>query len=160
MTAPFIYESGTSGWTTTPFNLMSTELNSLASGNTALSSVGGTSGVFDQSNTGASLWGLVSFISGGSFTPAAPNYLEGWWNTKADNSGYEKTASNAAQSRAPDFVIPLIAAAYASSDVSMCQGGIVRIPSVPFKVFVRSQAGATMPASGNLIKLGLFDVQY
>lgn len=158
MASPFIWASGTSGWTTTPFNLLSTELNSLANGNTALSSVGGSSGVFDQSNTGGALWGIVSFIAGGAVTPAAPNYIAGWFNTKADNSAYEKTVSNATQQRTPDFVVPLIAAAYASSDVSM-SNGLVRIPAVPFKVIIWSQVGATLPASGNLIKLGMVEVQ-
>jgi hypothetical protein len=43
---------------------LSTELNGLASGNTAISSVGGASGVFGQAQTGGYIWGVLSFVAG------------------------------------------------------------------------------------------------
>ena len=147
------YAAGTGGFITTPFDLLTTELNSLASGNTALSSVGGTSGVFDQSNTGAYVWGVLSFVGGGTWTPGAGGYMHVWFLTKADGSNYSKYLANANQARKPDGVIGFLNTSHASGDVVESEG-YVQIPAVPFMVLARSVAGATAPASGNKIRLG------
>ena len=44
-TKDFLLDPGTNGFIATPFNLMTTELNSLVNTDRALSSVGGSSGV-------------------------------------------------------------------------------------------------------------------
>jgi hypothetical protein len=159
MATPFIYAAGTGGFTTTPFSLLTTELNSLASGNTALSSVNGTSGVFAQSNTGGAIWSIISFLAGGTFTASTPNYLAGWFVLQVDGTNYELTASNSTQPRAPDFVIPLIAGSYAANNPSAAQG-LVRLPAIPFKVILWSNVGAALPSSGNKIICGPVEVQY
>ena len=53
MATNFLWAPGTSnnGLLTSAFNLMTTEMNSLASNGTATSSVGGSSGLFTNSNT-------------------------------------------------------------------------------------------------------------
>lgn len=147
------YAAGTGGFVTAPYNLFTTELNTLASGNTAISSVGGTSGVFDQSNTGGYVWGVLSFVSGGTWTPAANGYIEGWWLGKDDATGYQKYLSNAAQARPADWVIGLLNTSHASGDV-VGADGLVRLPAHAHKVLTRSVAGATMPSSGNKIMVG------
>ena len=146
-----LWAPGTNGFITTPFAVLTGELNSLANGNTALSSVGGTSGVFTQSDTASGVWGQVSFYAGGAVTPSSGGYLAGWWVTKDDNSGYQLTVSNADQARAPDFRIPLLNTAYASGNLS---GVLVRLPAPDFKVLLRNVSGVALPSSGNKIMVG------
>jgi len=101
----------------------------------------------------------LSFLFGGSCTPAAPNYIFGWFVLKADDTNFEVMPSNAAAARDPDFVIPLLAAAYAANGLAPANG-LIRIPSFLWKVQVWSQVGATLPASGNKLILGTQEVDY
>ena len=65
MPTNFLQETG---FLTAPFNLMTTELNALGSGANGISSVGGTAGVFTQTNFGSGIYGAVHFKAGGAFT--------------------------------------------------------------------------------------------
>jgi hypothetical protein len=160
MATDFLEDSGTNGFIATPYNLMSTELNALANGNSAVSSAGGTSGVFSQSNSAHAIWAQLYFVSGGSFTPASPNYIAGWFLFSPDGgSTFEAAPSNADMARTPDFIIPLTAAAYASGNIAQASG-IVRVPWWSNKVQIVSHAGATLPATGNLIKAAPVAIQY
>jgi len=160
MATNFLYAAGTDGFIATPFNLLTTELNTLGSGNTVISSVNGTSGVFTQTNTASALWAILSFLAGGTFTPTGAPNLSGWFVLKADDSHYEKLVSNTAPPRAPDFVIPLFTSAYAANDISACQGGLVRLPAAPFEVLIQNNSGVSLPSSGNKIICGPVAVQY
>jgi hypothetical protein len=149
-----------SSFLVSPFNLMTTELNTLADANSATSSVGGSSGVFNQGNTSQGIWGVAHFKSGGAFTPAAGGYIAGWFLYSPDGgSTFEKVVSNTDMPRSPDFTIPLFNSAYASSDISQ-SSGIIRLPWWSWKLFVMSHAGASMPSSGNVIQLGSLAIQY
>ena len=160
MATNFLEAAGTNGFIATPFNLMSTELNALATINSAVSSVGGTSGVFTQTNYANAIWCEVYFVSGGAFTPVAPNYINGWFLFSPDGgTTFETTVSNTDMVRPPDFTIPLNLAAYASGNVAQASG-LVRAPWWSNKVFINSHAGATMPATGNLIKAAPVAIQY
>lgn len=158
MASPFKWASGTNGFTTAPFDVLTTELNSVSTGNTALSSVGGSSGLFSNSNTGRDIYGLVTFVSGGTFTPSANSYIEGWFLDQGDDTTPEKFVTNSAQARAADFIIRLHAAAYASGDTALCNGRRVVLSPIRFKVGVRV-LNATLPSSGNKIKVGGFEVE-
>jgi hypothetical protein len=156
----FLEAAGTNGFIATPFNLQSTELNALANGSSAVSSVGGTSGAFTQTNTANAIWGEIAFTAGGAFTPTAGGYIAGWFLYSPDGgTTYETAASNTDLPRSPDFIIPLMAAAYASGNIAQASG-IVRLPWWTFKVFTVNHSGATLPATGNLIKLGPVAIQY
>lgn len=160
MPTDFLQKTGTNGFLTTPFNLMSTELNTLANNTSATSSVGGTSGVFTQSSWGSGIWGVAHFLAGGSFTPTAGGYIACWFLYSPDGgSSFEKVVSNTDMPRSPDFTIPLYASAHASNDVVQ-SSGIIRMPWWSTKLFVVNHAGASLPSSGNLIKLGSVAVQY
>lgn len=150
MASDFLLDAGTSGFIATPFNLQSTELNALTNGSSAVSSVGGTSGVYTQSNFNNAQWFIPLFIAGGAFTPTAGGAISGWF-LFSDNGGtnFEKTVSNTALPRPPDFVIPLFASAYASGDRAF--GPIARGPWPSCKVLLINNAGATLPATGNLV---------
>lgn len=163
MATNFLETTGTNGFLTTPFNLLSTELNALATATpgVATSSVGGTSGVFTQTNFGSGIWGVVHFLAGGAFTPIAGAYIPGWFLYSPDGgTSFEKTSTGATADlpRPPDFIIPLFAAAYAANDIS--SSGIIRLPWWSCKVFVVNRAGANFPATGNLIKAASVAVQY
>ena len=123
MPTNFLHATGTNGFIVTPFSLMTTELNSLANGNTVVSSVGGTSGKFNQTNFGSAQIGRIWLTLGGNFgaTPAAGGNITGWWNFSTDGgTTFEDTNSNTAIPRPPDFIIPLVAAAY-SARRCLCQ---------------------------------------
>lgn len=147
------YAAGTGGFLTAPFDLLSTEMNALGNGSTALSSVGGASGVFDQSHTGGYVWGVLSFVSGGAWTPGVGGYMHVFFLTRADNAGFGKFLANAAQARRPDAVIAFLNTSHAAGEVVESEG-LVQIPAIPCRVLVRSVAGASMPATGNKLKLG------
>lgn len=146
-----LWAAGTNGFIATPYAVLTTELNSLANGNTALSSVGGSSGVFSQSNTASAVWARVSFYPGGAMTPTSGGYVAGWWICKDDDTNFQRTASNVDQARAPDFLIPLLASAYAAGELA---GAFARLPAVLHKAFIRNVSGVAFPASGNKIMVG------
>ena len=146
-----LWATGTNGFIVTPYNVLTTELDSLANGSTALSSIGGTSGVFSQTNTGSAIWGHVSFYPGGAMTPTTSGYIAGWWITKDDDSNFQRTASNVDQARSADFIIPLLASAYAAGELA---GVLARLPAPLHKVFLRNVSGVTLPSSGNKLIVG------
>jgi hypothetical protein len=156
----FLQAAGTNGFIPTPFNLQSTELNALANGSSAVSSVGGTSGAFTQSNTANAIWGEIALTLGtGTYTPSAGGYVAGWFLYSPDGgSSYETTASNTDLPRSPDFIIPVLTS-YSTGGLAQASG-IVRLPWWSFKVFTVNHSGATLPATGNLIKLGPVAIQY
>lgn len=150
----FLQKTGTNGFLATPFNLMTTELNTLANGNSAVSSVGGSSGVFSQSDWQSGLWAEAHFVAGGAVTPSAGGYIAGWFLLSPDGgSTFEKTFSNTDLPRTPDLIIPFANSALASNDVVPAMG-IIRLPWWSTKLFVVSHVGVSLPSSGNIIKLG------
>lgn len=161
MTTNFLeYSGGTNGFLTAPFNLQTTELNALANGSNAVSSVGGTSGVFTQASWGNGIWGVADFVAGGAFTPTAGGYLAGWFLFSPDGgTTFEKVVAATDMPRSPDFIIPLFASAYASNDVSQ-SSGIFRIPFWSNKVYIANHSGVSLPATGNIIKGASVAIQY
>lgn len=162
MATNFLQAAGTNGFIATPFNLLSTELNSLADATSVVSSVGGSSGKFAQSDFASAMKCDVYLTLGGSFTPAAgsPDIL-GWFTFSPDGgSTYEAVISNTDLSRPPDFVIPLIGShAYSSGDIIKASGD-VKVPPNSCKVLLLNHGGATLPSSGNTIKTAPSAFQY
>ena len=155
-TSPFL--QSTPG---TAFNLLTTEINTLGSGACATSSVGGTSGTFTQTNNLSYPWGQPSFTAGGAFTPAAGQALLGWF-TESNGTAVETPVATCSTttppfSRGPDFSIPLVTAAYASSNVVLAQGRTVAMPWGSYKVVLWNAgtggAVTALPASGNIITI-------
>lgn len=159
MVANFLWNTGTSndGQIASALTLMTTEMNTLASGSYALSSVGGTSGLFSTANTGAALWGVPSFTFGGTITPASPLNISAWFAETIDGTTFEDASNLLA--RAPDIVFAFSANSYVSKTV-FAQGRIVRLPALKFKLIVQNNIGGSLPASGNVIKLGLIAPAY
>jgi hypothetical protein len=160
MATNFLYAPGTHGFIVAPpVTVMTTELNTLGSGNSAVSSVGGTSGVFTQTTFGNCVWAEIELVAGGAFTPSAGGYISGWWLLSEAGSTFEKTVSNTDMPRSPDFTIPLFNSAYATSDIAKASG-FVRLPAYDAKLFVVNHAGVALASSGNIIKVGPFAIQY
>lgn len=154
--ANFIFNTGTLGFLTAPFNLMTTELNALASAAVIISSVNGTSGVFSQTNTVSAIWGYIWFKSGGTFTPTGAPSIAGWY-IKNDGSGnYEKAV--AAPSRAPDFQIPFLPSAYASADYVWSP--LIKLWEPNTKTLIQNLTNTTLPATGNTMLVGVTAITY
>jgi hypothetical protein len=166
MATNFLDAPGTNGFIATPFNLLTTEINTLGSGSAATSSVGGTSGVFNQTNFANGIWGSIYFTSGGAFTPTTGQALLGWFLISPDGgTTFESVIATpsttvAALSRTPDFVIPLDNAAFASGNIRWAQGRYVKLPWESCKILVQNTGTTALPASGNIIKCGPVAVQY
>lgn len=165
MATQFLDAGGTNGFIATPFNLQTTELNAVINGSAATSSVGGTSGVFSQTNFANGIWGLIWFISGGAFTPTAGGCISGWFLQSTDGgTTFEAlvatpSTSVAALPRAPDFIIPLDAAANSSGQIKFCSG-FVKLPWPSCKVVLQNNSGATLPSTGNSVVCGPVATQY
>lgn len=145
--------STVTGTAVTAFNfpaLISGEASAVTNGNTLLSSyfVGdnGTGGVLDQNDFSNAVYCDLVFIAGGAFTPTAGGYLAGWFMESEDGgTSFEKNVANTAPPRAPDFILPLFAAAYAAGDRAWAKG--VLMPSCPCKILIQNNAGVTLPST-------------
>jgi hypothetical protein len=169
MATNFLEAAGTNGFVAAPINLQSTELNALAGGSAATSSVGGSSGVFTQTSFSNCPWISVYFTSGGTFTPVVGQCLYGWFLLSPDGGSTFETAVSTpsatvlALSRSPDFIIPLDNAAFASGNIRWCQGRFIKAPWESTKVLIQNVGGSSpvaLPATGNLIKAGGVAIQY
>jgi hypothetical protein len=141
----------------TSVTLLSTELNSLASssGLTAgvISSVGGTSGLFNNTAAGGSLDGYA--FGRYELNLAAPaGALTGntsanvWFLGTVDGTNYEDGSASIIPARRPDLIIPVRA-------VSTAQRPHIIAPLFPANCFVllAHNTGQTWAASGNTLKV-------
>lgn len=166
MSLPFLLDAGTAGFIQAPFNLLSTELNSLASGAAVISSVGGTSGVFNQTNSSQAIWSSLYFTSTGTFTPTGGPFLAGWFLLSSDGgTTFEGQISSPSATvpaipRAPDFSIPLDITTYSTTTLKWCQGRRVQFPWESYQVLLQNLSGVALPSSGNTIKCGGVAIQY
>jgi hypothetical protein len=148
-----LWNTGTSnnGLIASLLTLESTELNALTNTSIALSSVGGSSGLFTNANTGAAIYGEMSLTLGaiGSALSAGAN-IAGWFIRSLD-SGSTFEQSSAAPPRAPDFIIPLPATTISAA--AQFASGTIRLPSVQFKVLLQNNTGQTLAATSNTLKL-------
>ena len=160
--SPFLWNAGTSNnglLISSALSLLTTEMNSLANSSVAVSSVGGSSGVFTNSNTGQGIWGDILLKLGAiSSALSAGACLAGWFLTSPDG-GTTFEPTGAAPSRPPDFLIPLPATTITAA-TSYKSAGLVRIPALPFKIIVQNKTGQTFAASANTLILAPSAVTY
>jgi hypothetical protein len=163
----FLQAPGMNGYITTPFDLVSSELDSLKNGAGATSSIGGRNGIFTREQTGNAIFAAIYFVSGGSFTPSvAAADFAGWFLASPDGGSTFETVvqtpnnTNLALTRPPDFIIPLGVGTYAAGNQAWCSGGIVQLPWGAFKLEVQQFSGVSLPPSGNLIKCAPVAVQH
>lgn len=157
----FLWDTGTNGFIAAPLDLMTIELNALASGAAATSLVGGSTGVFTQTSTASAILGEAQFNSGGSFTPVAGQALLAWFLKSLDGGAtFEALVATPsitvpALPRPPDFVIPLDNAALASGNKKFAIGPFRIFPG-SWKLVLQNTAPSTataLPAVSNKITI-------
>jgi hypothetical protein len=157
---PFLWQQGASstGLSAPALTLLTTELNSLSSGSVAVSSAGGTSGVFTNANTGQVIWSPMVLTLGstvGAFQTGGN--LSCWFLQSLDGTTFEN--NSAAPPRAPDAVFPVPATALSSTAAFLSQG-LVRVPALKFKILCQNNSGQPLNASGNTVVLAPTAIQY
>jgi hypothetical protein len=134
------------------------------SGSVIVSSVGGSSGIFTNSNTAQAIWGDIFYYPGNAgCTPTAGGNLAGWFLTSLDG-GTTFESQTVVPARPPDFIIPLPASAIGGANTIVYRSaGIVRVPALEFYVLVQNNAGVTLGAGATTspsLKLAPYSVQY
>lgn len=137
--------------------LMTTELNSLASSSGltagAISSVGGSSGVFNNIQAGGGLGGfryglfeLVLGAPGGTLTAGTGAYI--WFLTDVDGTDYEDGSASVIPARNPNLIIPVRAVSTAQRITVQAQ-----MPPNTWYVLLAQNTGQTWASSGNTLKV-------
>lgn len=146
-----LYATGTSnsGLIATLLSLQTTELNALANAALIVSSVGGSSGKFTNSDTGAAKFGEIHFTLGTVTTMSAGANLAGWF-LQSNDSGSTYESLTVVPPRPPDFIVPLDAT---TGNKVYKAAGQVRLPALQFKVLVQNNSGQAFTATGNTLKL-------
>jgi hypothetical protein len=161
----FLLAPGTNGSTiATPLVWMTTELNALASGACATSSVGGSSGVYNQTNTSNAPTALSYLTSGGAFTPITGQGLYVWFLHSYDGGTHFEALKSTCSTTIPplarpaDMIIPFVNAAYATSD--LVWGPVGQLPWDSYKIEVWNIGTTALPATGNVLTAFPTALQY
>lgn len=145
MVSNLLWAVGTNGYLATATTLLSTELNSLASG-----SLGSAGSAIDNSAGDKAIYWIIELLLGGSITTGTNPYAELWFLRTIDGgSNYEDGSSSVTPGRRPDVIIPF------RPSVAAAQRVIVPaavFPSGQFKPLLKQTTGATWPSSGNTLK--------
>ena len=137
-----------------PTTILSTQLNSLAASSANVLSSAGSA----FQNTSGYIYCDVEFVAGGTYTPTAGAFLELWLLRSLDGgSNYEDGSSTVAPGRPADAFISV----RAGTTITPRSGfpGLILPPSF-YQAIVRNQTGATLPASGNIIRISSYSYQY
>ncbi len=146
--------SGSGTYATSPVNLLTTELNALAasSGNVL------TAASAAIQNTVGYIYADIEFIAGGTYTPTANGFIEVWLLLSLNGgTNYEDGSAVIAPGRFSDFQLA-IRAGTTITPRSIVRG--VVLPPAFYKVIARNQTGATLPATGNILRFTTYSEQY
>lgn len=156
MASPVQYTPGTGGLTVSLLTLATTELNTLTSASVVITSVGGTSGVFTQTNTGNAIWAYIIYKTGGAITPTgAPNISI--WEINSNDTGTTFEKNSAAPARPADIVINFNAAALSTND--QIWSPLVRLSPFSNKYLIQNNLGVSTASSGNTITAAIIETQ-
>lgn len=171
MATNFLWYSGATpynGLVVTALTVLSTELVSLGSSSTVVGSSttsGTASGVYTSSMTGQAVWADLFLTCGTSLAtgPSLGGNISGWFLTSPDGgTTFERTVSGSPLPRAPDFVVPTSTQAVTAADTFRTTN-MVRLPALPFKVFIQNNLGVTLPSSAtaySTLKIAAYALQY
>ncbi len=146
--------SGSGSFVSGPTNWLTTEMNALANSATnTLTAVGSA-----VQNTGGLIYCDAEFIAGSTYTPLANGYLEVWLLLSLDGgTNYEDGSASVAPGRMADIQIPI------RSGTAITPRGTVHgiiLPPSFYKPILRNQTGATLPATGNILRFVTYTEQY
>lgn len=139
---------------------MTTELNALANSSTttlAISSVGGMSGIFGQSQTAGAVYADAEYAAGGTASPLAGGFIELWLLRSLDGTNFEDGTAAIPPARPADLIIPVRDGTAITPRAGA--SGLV-LPPFSWKALVRNQTGVALPATGNKISLTAYSLQY
>ena len=173
MATNFLWYAGTvassyNGLNATAFTVLSSDMSSgIASSGTTISGANGVSGVFTSSYAAQAIWGWTVLTWGTSATtgPAAGGNVAGWFLQSYDGGTIYETSAHTASvpmRRPPDFIIPHSTESISAGDVYF-SAGIVRLPPLPYKVFLQNNLGITAPSSStgySSLKIAPVAMQY
>lgn len=142
-----LWAVGTSGYLANT-NGLTTELNALGVGNL---SAAGTA--IDNSAGQKAIFADLEFLAGGTFTPVTGAYMAVWFLRSIDGTNYEDGSATVTPPRAPDAIIPITIGTAITPRNNRPQ---VVVPPGKFKVLAQNKTAAILPATGNVIKLGLY----
>lgn len=171
MATNFLWYSGVTsndGLLVASVSLVTTELNNLATGSLALSSVNGSSGAFVNTYFGQGMLADIFLNCGGpalAGTLSAGANLAGWFLVSPDGgTTYEWSNGNTQQPpRPPDFLVPLPAATSLAAASVFKGAGPIMVPPGVFKIIVQNNSGQTLApstTSSPYIKLAPYAMQY
>lgn len=146
---------GNTGLFAGPVTLLSSELNSLASGSVAVSSVGGSSGLFNNTYTRQAVWARAVLTAGSSGAVSTGGNISCWFLESLDGATFESTS--VAPPRSPDIVFP--APASTLSSATLLSQGLVRLPTLRYKLLCQNNLGQGLTASGNSVAVAPLAVQ-
>lgn len=138
--------------------LLTTELNSLATANGSAAS-----SAIDLTASGWLLGDLELFIASSSLAFTSTSYVDVYFLTSSDGTNYPKYTSGASWKLASaNYLAASIAIHPATLSAEAIYESVrgVLIPSAKFKTVLVSNAGVTLPASGNTLKLYPTPQQY
>lgn len=136
----------------------STEMASLGSGISIVSSTGCTSGVCQQSSFSISgpMWVAPFFKAGGAFggAPGAGGNISCWFvNSNDGGTTFEKTYTGSttqpALARNPDFIIPISTTNATTGDLYGAVGYRVLVPAGSFKIDCQNNLGVAFGSGNN-----------
>ncbi len=146
MVANLLWAVGTNGYLASAANLLTTELNALA--NASLTAAGTA---IDNSAVNAAIYCDVEFIAGGTWATGTNPYMELWFLRSLDGgSNYEEGSNTVTPGRRANVIIQF------RPSVTIAQRIIVPMVLLPpghFKPLIKQTTNATLPATGNILRL-------
>ena len=146
--------SGSGAYSLAVGNWLTTELNALpASSGNVLSTLGAA-----FQNTGSWLYADVELVAGGTMTPVAPAFVEIWLLRSLDGgTNYPDGSATVAPGRAPDLTLGVRAG---TTITPRADASRIELPPGFYKPLLRNQCGASLPATGNLLRFAGYTQQY
>lgn len=135
--------------------LLSTELNSIANAATVISSVGGTSGLFNNTYAGGGLGGYTLgrfelYIAGSGTALTANTGVSIWLLTSVDGTNYEDGSASVVPGRSNNLQIGSVRNVTTAQRIIQDQ---IILTAGNWYVLLQNNTGQTWNSSGNTLKL-------